>query len=59
MFVGPNFHIDTVIVEQILQTKPMGYWKANPQHRFILFAIVFSDVAAVHWTMTEGDNPGT
>lgn len=57
MFVSPNFHIHTVIIEKIFQSEKVCQWKSDAQHRFILLTIIIADIATVHGPMAKCDDP--
>lgn len=60
VFMRKDLHVDAVLVEQILQAEPLEHGQTLANVRLQLaIAIVLLVVAAVHRSMTVGDDPRT
>lgn len=60
MLMGKELHIDTMLIEQILQTEPLETGQTLPYVCLqFAIAVVFLVIAAVHRPMAVGDDPRT
>lgn len=60
MLMGKELHIDTMLIEQILQTEPLETGQTLPYVCLqIAIAVVLLVIAAIHRPMAVGDDPRT